>query len=103
VGCAMGLDEFSAVTPGEMLRNEFLAEYGLSEGDLARGIGVTAGWVAEVVSDRRRITAEAAVLLGLYFGNSAEFWMNLQMYYDLKLARQGLSPEEAGVKSGGVG
>jgi antitoxin HigA-1 len=91
----VGLDEFSAVTPGEMLREEFLAAYGLSEGDLARGIGVTAGWVGGVVRNRRRITAEAAVRLGLYFGNSAEFWMNLQTHYDLKLARRGLSPEEA--------
>jgi antitoxin HigA-1 len=42
--------------------------------------------------NRRRITADTALRLGLYFGNTAEFWMNLQTHYDLKLARRKLKP-----------
>ena len=92
----MPQDEFSPVTPGEMLKDEFLAEYNLSQSQLARAIGISPNRITEIVNNRRRITADTAVRLSLYFGNSAEFWMNLQTHYDLKLARRDLSPEEAG-------
>jgi addiction module HigA family antidote len=46
------------------------------------------------VNNRRRITADTAFRLSLYFGNSAEFWLNLQTNYDLKLARRNLAPED---------
>jgi len=87
-------DEFAAVTPGEMLKEEFLAEYGLSQNQLAKAIGISPNRIAEIVNNRRRITADTALRLGLYFGNSPEFWLNLQMHYDLKRARQGLGPDE---------
>ena len=51
--------------------------------------------IAEMVSNRRRLTAETALRLSLYFGNSAEFWMNLQTHYGLKIARRNLSSDEA--------
>ena len=51
--------------------------------------------IAEIVNNRRRITADTALRLGLYFGNSPEFWVNLQGHYDLKLARRNLKPEDA--------
>ncbi len=47
------------------------------------------------MNNRRRITADTALRLGLFFGNSPEFWMNLQAHYDLKLARRNLRPEDA--------
>ena len=78
-----------------MLKEEFLAEYGLSQNQLARAIDISPNRIAEIVNNRRRITADTALRLSLYFGNSAEFWMNLQSNYDLKLARQNLKPEEA--------
>jgi addiction module HigA family antidote len=87
--------EFAPVTPGEMLREEFLAEYGLSQNQLARAVGVSPNRVAEIVNNRRRITADTALRLSLYFGNSAEFWMNLQTHYELKKARRNLKPEDA--------
>ena len=83
------------VTPGEVLRDEFLAEYGLSQNALARAIGISPNRVTEIVNNRRRITADTAIRLGLYFGNSAEFWMNLQSHYDLKVARRELASKEA--------
>ena len=48
-----------------------------------------------MVGNRRRLTAETALRLSLYFGNSEEFWMNLQTHYDLKIARRNLSSDEA--------
>jgi addiction module HigA family antidote len=87
-------NEFAPVTPGEVLKEEFLAEYSLSQNQLARAIGISPNRIAEIVNNRRRITADTALRLSLYFGNSAEFWMNLQSNYDLKLARQNLKPED---------
>ena len=83
------------VTPGEMVREEFLEEYGHSQNQLPRAIGISPSRIAEIVSDRRRITADTALRLGLYFGNSPEFWLNLQTHYDLKTARRRLSAEAA--------
>jgi len=91
----MTRNPFDPVTPGEMLRDEFLAEYGLSQNRLARAIGVSPNRIAEIVNGRRRVTADTALRLGLYFGNSPEFWLNLQSHYDLKMARQQLKPNEA--------
>jgi antitoxin HigA-1 len=96
----MGTNEFAPVTPGEMLKEEFLAEYGLSQNQLARAVGISPNRIAEIVNNRRRITADTALRLGLYFGNSPEFWMNLQAHYDLKLARRNLKPaDEKRIKS----
>jgi addiction module HigA family antidote len=77
------------------LKEEFLAQYGLSQNRLAKAVGISPNRIAEIVNNRRRITADTAVRLGLYFGNSPEFWMNLQSHYDLKMARRMLKPEEA--------
>jgi addiction module HigA family antidote len=86
-------NEFAPVTPGEMLKEEFLAEYGLSQNQLAKAIGISPNRIADIVNNRRRITADTALRLGLYFGNSPEFWLNLQTHCDLKLARKRLMPE----------
>ena len=91
----MTRNPFAPVTPGEMLREELLAEYGLSQNRLARAIGVSPNRITEIVNGRRRVTADTALRLGLYFGNSPEFWLNLQSHYDLKMARRQLKPNEA--------
>jgi addiction module HigA family antidote len=91
----MAKSEFAPVTPGEMLKEEFLATYGLSQNRLAKAVGISPNRVAEIVNNRRRITADTALRLGLYFGNSPEFWMNLQAHYDLKVARRKLRPQDA--------
>jgi addiction module HigA family antidote len=91
---AMTDTEFAPVTPGEMLREEFLVEYGLSQNRLAKAVGISPNRIAEIVSNRRRITADTALRLSLYFGNTAEFWMNLQSHYDLKMAWRNLKPED---------
>src|SRR5712691_4363259 len=86
--------QYAPVTPGDMLKHEFLAEYGLSQNELAHAIGISPNRIAEIVNNRRRITADTAVRLSLYFGNSAEFWLNLQLHYDLKLAQRSLTAAE---------
>jgi len=78
-----------------MLKEGFLAEYGLSQNRLAKAVGISPNRIAEIVNNRRRITADTALRLGLYFGNSAEFWLNLQTHYDLKMARRKLKAAEA--------
>src|SRR5436305_15132099 len=91
----MATKEFAPVTPGEMLKEEFLAPYGLSQSRLTKAVGISPNRIAEIVNNRRRITADTALRLGLYFGNSPEFWMNLQTHYDLKMARRNLKPAHA--------
>ena len=91
----MAENEFGLVTPGEMLKQEFLVEYGLSQNQLAKAIGISPNRIAEIVNNRRRITADTALHLSLYFGNTPEFWMNLQSHDDLKTARRKLTPKDA--------
>ena len=90
----MTKSQYAPVTPGDMLKHEFLAEYGLSQNELAHAIGVSPNRITEIVNNRRRITADTAVRLALFFGNSPEFWMHLQSWYDLKVATKDLSAVE---------
>jgi addiction module HigA family antidote len=78
-----------------MLKEEFLTEYRLSQNQLAKAIGISPNRITEIVNNRRRISADTALRLGLYFGNSPEFWLNLQTHYDLKMARKNLKPAAA--------
>ena len=91
----MAANEFAPVTPGEMIKQEFLADYGLSQNQLAKALGVSPNRIADIIANRRRITADTALRLSLYFGNSPEFWMNLQTHYDVKVARRKLKPQDA--------
>ena len=91
----MSDQEFAPVTPGEMLKEEFLAECGLSQNQLAKAIRIPPNRIAEIVNNRRRITADTALRLSLYFGNSPQFWTDLQTHYDLKMARKNLKPDDA--------
>jgi addiction module HigA family antidote len=90
----MTKNEFAPVTPGDILKEEFLAEYDLSQNQLAKAVGISPNRIAEIVNNRRRISADTAVRLSLYFGNSPEFWMNLQTNFDLKIAQKSLAAAE---------
>ncbi len=76
------------VSPGEVLKLEFMEPLGLSARALARDIGVPANRVTEIVNGERAVSAETAILLGRRLGTSAEFWLNLQMAHDLEEARR---------------
>ena len=69
--------------PGEMLLEEFLTPMGLSQKDLAKGIHVPYQRVNELINRKRGITPSTALRLAKYFGNSASFWMNVQLRWEL--------------------
>ena len=76
------------VSPGEVLQEEFLEPLGLSANALALDLHVPANRIQDIVRGRRSITADTALRLAQYFGNSAEFWLNLQQHYELEQARR---------------
>jgi addiction module HigA family antidote len=75
------------VHPGEILSEEFLKPMDLSQNRLALALGVPARRINEIVLGKRGISADTALRLSAYFGNSADFWLGIQMDYDLDLAR----------------
>src|ERR1700749_943452 len=68
---------------GEILREEFMEPFGLTQGALAEAMGVQRKHVNELCNDRRNVTAATALILARVFGNSAEFWLNVQRRTDL--------------------
>ena len=79
--------DFPPVHPGEILLEEFLKPMGISQYRLAESIRVPARRINEIVLEKRGITADTALRLSRFFGNSAQFWMNLQTRYELESAR----------------
>ncbi|MBN1939924.1 MAG: HigA family addiction module antidote protein [Candidatus Aminicenantes bacterium] len=79
------------IHPGDILMEEFLKPMGLSQNHLALQIRVPARRINEIVLHKRRLTADTALRLARYFGNSPRFWMGLQMDYDLDVASDELS------------
>ena len=78
----------SPIRPGEILREDFLRPLDISVYALANAIKVPRSRVNDIVRGRRAITADTALRLGRYFGTSAEFWINLQAYYDLAVVKE---------------
>ena len=76
-----------AIHPGEVLGDE-LDTIGVTPTDLARQINVPPNRVTQIIQGKRAITGDTALRLGHWFGNSAEFWLNLQTAYELRLAEQ---------------
>jgi antitoxin HigA-1 len=69
--------------PGEMLREDFMPDYGLSVSGMARALGVSRQTVNELLRERRAVSPEMALRLSRLFGNTAEFWLNAQRAVDL--------------------
>lgn len=72
------------VHPGEVLQEEFLTPLGLSAYRLSKDIGIPQTRVSEIVKGNRRVTADTALRLSKYFGNSAKFWLGLQDDFDIE-------------------
>lgn len=72
------------VHPGEILREEYLAPLNMSVNALAGALRLTATRVNEIVRERRGVSADTALRLARYFGTTPEFWLNLQMTYELR-------------------
>ena len=75
------------ITPGEILLEEYLKPLGLSQNAVARGLGVSARSVNEIVLGRRSITAEMSIRLGKYFGQAPRFWFGIQANCDFRNLR----------------
>ena len=80
----MKMKKLPLIHPGEILNQEFLKPLSLTQYRIAKDIGVSARRINEIVHGKRGISADTALRLGRYFGTSSEFWMNLQMRYDLE-------------------
>ena len=76
------------IHPGEVLLHEFLKELGITSYALAKSVGVPTNRITGIINGDRAISADTALRLARFFGNSAEFWMNLQMHYDLEIANR---------------
>ena len=81
------------VTPGEILNEEFLKPMQITAYRLAQDTGMPATRISQILKGRRRITADTALRLSAYFGNSAEFWMGIQDEYELRAEQERLEDE----------
>ena len=88
-------DKLAPIHPGEVLLEEFLKPMGLSQNRLALDIRVPARRINEIVLGKRRITVDTALRLARFFNMSPQFWLGLQMDYDLDLAEDELAEKIA--------
>ena len=84
--------------PGEMLREDFLPDYGLTVSSLAEAIGVSRQSINELLRERRSVSPEMALRLARLFGNSPEFWLNAQRAVDLWEAAQAIENDVARIQ-----
>jgi addiction module HigA family antidote len=83
-------EKLSPIHPGEVLLEEFIKPMNLSQNRLAIDIGVDARRINEIVLGKRSITADTALRLARFFGNSPQFWLGLQTQYDLDVTEDQL-------------
>ena len=83
----MKVKKIPPIHPGEILFEEFLKPMNISQNQLGRGLGVSPRRINEIIHSKRSITADTALRLATYFGNSPSFWLGLQMDYDLDVAQ----------------
>ena len=86
-------DKLHPIHPGEVLLEEFLKPMKISQNELALALRIPVRRINEIVLSKRRITVDTALRLAHYFSNSAQFWLGLQMDYDLDIANQELSKQ----------
>ena len=80
--------KLAPITPGEVLKEVFIRPLGISQNKLARDLDVPVARINDIIHSPRGITANSALRLGKYFKNTAEYWINLQSRYDMKIARR---------------
>ena len=81
-------DLLNPITPGEILREDFMEPMGISINQLSRDISVPPNRISEIVNGKRGLTADTALRLERYFGVEAQFWLNLQSEYDLRMMKR---------------
>lgn len=80
--------------PGEIIKEDFLADYGLTQYALAKALKIPHSRMTAIITGKRSITADTALRLSRYFGNSAQFWLGLQAEFDLRTADSALVAAE---------
>jgi addiction module HigA family antidote len=85
------MKKLKSVHPGEILFEEFLKPMEISQNKLGRDLGVSPRRINEIIHGKRSVTADTALRLSVYFGNSASFWLGLQMDYDLEIAEDSIA------------
>jgi len=88
---------YPPIHPGEVLMEDFIQGFGITQNKLAVSIGVPPRRINEIVHGKRAITADTALRLGRYFGVSPQFWLNLQTQYELELAEDRVSEQIAAI------
>jgi addiction module HigA family antidote len=81
-------DFLDPITPGEILREDFMEPMGISINQLSRDLAVPPNRISEIVNGKRGLTADTALRLERYFGIEAQFWLNLQCEYDLRMMKR---------------
>ncbi len=84
-------NSLAPIHPGEVLSEDFLKPMGLSANALAKQLGVPGNRISMIVAGKRAITGDTALRLAEAFGTTPEFWMNLQMAWELETARQAMN------------
>ena len=90
-------DLIEPIHPGEILMEDFIQGFGITQNKLAVSIGVPPRRINEIVHGKRGITADTTIRLTRYFGTSEELWMNLQSNYELRLERRALRDKVAAI------
>ena len=79
--------KMTPIHPGEILQSEFLGEFGITPYALAKNTGIDMGNLSRIINGKSAISADTALRLGQFFGTSPDSWMNLQVHYDLEIAK----------------
>lgn len=85
------------IHPGEVLMEDFIKGFGITQNKVAVSIGVPPRRINEIVHGKRAITADTALRLGRYFGIDPQFWLNLQTHYELELAEDRVAEQIAAI------
>ena len=85
------MEKLKNTTPGEILQEEFLIPMGISQYRLAKDLYIPQTRISGIINGNRRITADTALRLSMFFGNSAKFWLGLQNDFDIENATVGVS------------
>ncbi|MFV0387324.1 MAG: HigA family addiction module antitoxin [Pyrinomonadaceae bacterium] len=93
------MEELANVHPGEVLKLEFIEPLGITAYKLSKGLRIPQTRISEILAGRRRITADTALRLSIYFGNSAKFWLGLQIDFDLEEERRVKKDELARIEN----
>jgi addiction module HigA family antidote len=93
------MNKLKEIIPGEILDEEFIKGFGISAYRLAKDTKIPATRISEIIKGKRKITVDTALRFSKYFGNSAEFWLNIQNEYDLRIEKELLENELSGISS----